>query len=416
MGSSTLAPLVLAALSLPMAGAWAQQPAPPAVSTEGVKTPPLRLLSESELPEFADVFASQKGLVKAAKRTLAYLENYKGPKYFRLGGRDYGVGALTDSILVLLEILKAEPTPGELNARIRENFDVYQSVGTDGAGRVVFSAYYQPTLPASLKKSPTYPYPLYKRPPDMVETELGDFSKKDNGETLIGRVDKRKRFVPYFTRADIDIRKVLAGKGLEIAWLKNKFDALDLHIQGSGILRFPSGRELLARYAATNARPYNSVGLLLVKANILGKEEITHDKVREYLHSHPEAEDWLLAQNPRYTFFSLVPLPDDGEPFGTTEQSLVPARSIAVDPAVIPLGALAYFAAVSPQADKEGRLLGQFPSSRLALCMDTGGAIKGPGRVDIYAGHGKQAETTARNQWNEGKLYILVKKIPPRER
>ena len=97
-------------------------------------------------------------------------------------------------------------------------------------------------------------------------------------------------------------------------------------------------------------------------------------------------------------------------------ESLVPARSIAIDPAVIPLGALAWFSTVSPQADKDGRLLGQFANSRFALGMDTGGAIKGPGRVDIYAGHGKQATTTARNQWNEGKLYIMVKKVPQRER
>ena len=173
---------------------------------------------------------------------------------------------------------------------------------------------------------------------------------------------------------------------------------------------------MLAKYAGTNAHAYNSVGLLLVRAGLFTKDEINRDKLRDYLHAHPEAEDWILASNPRYTFFELAPLPADGEPFGTVNQSLVPARSIAIDPAVIPLGALAYFTTTSPQADKQGKLLGQFPNARFALCLDTGGAIKGPGRVDIYAGHGPQAATTARNQWNDGKLYILLKKIPPRDR
>jgi len=392
---------------------WAQAPA---VSTAPAKAPALRLLSEEEIPDFADSFPSKRGLVKAAHKTLAYLEKSSGPKFIRIGERDYGAAILADSIKALLEILKAEPAPEELREKIKESFDVFQSAGSDGAGKVVFSAYYQPTLPASLKKSPAHPYPIYRKPPDMVTMEPGLFDKKCNGEPLIGRVDKDKRLVPYFTREQIDVRKVLAGRDLEIAWLKNKFDRLDLHIQGSGILRFPSGKEMLAKYAATNALPYQSVGLLLLKANVFGKEELSHDKIRQYLRAHPEGEDWILAQNPRYTFFELVPLPTDGEPFGTMEQSLVPARSIAVDPAVIPLGALAFFTTVSPQADREGRLLGQSPNSRFALCMDTGGAIKGPGRVDIYAGHGPQAQATARSQWHEGKLFILLKKIPARER
>ena len=414
-----IALLALALTALATAHLKAQPSAPGSpveLSTPAVKAPPLRLLSESELPFFEDSFKSKAGLVKAAKKTLAYLEKRKGPRYIRIGERDYAPAALADSVTELLRILKSSATADELNARILESFDVFQSVGSDGAGKVVFSSYYQPTLAASLKKSSNYPYPLYRRPSDMVEADLGAFDKKFGDDVLIGRVDKDRRLVPYFARADIDIRKALKGKGLEIACLQNKFDALDLHIQGSGILRFPSGKEVLAKYAATNARPYNSVGMLLVKANVLGKDEVTHEKVRQYLRAHPEAEDWILAQNPRYTFFELAPLPPDGEPFGTINESLVAARSIAIDPAVIPLGAVAYFETTSPQVDPDGRLLGQFPNSRFALCMDTGGAIKGPGRVDIYAGHGMQADTTAKNQWNEGRLYILVKKIPPRER
>jgi membrane-bound lytic murein transglycosylase A len=408
-------------LSLSLAGilAAAPEPAPPTAAAAATVLPaaaPLRLLAPEELPVFADTFKAKAGFIKAAKKTLSYLGKSAGPKYLHIGGRDYSPAMLADSIRELLKILDEAKTPESFDALVRERFDVFQSVGSDGQGKVVFSSYYQPLLPASAKKSPKYPIPIYRRPSDMVEVDLSAFGLKNGNDALVGRVGKDKRVVPYFTREEIDVRKALRGKGLELAWLQNKWDVLDLHIQGSGILKYRSGKEMLARYAATNARPYNSVGLTLIKAGALPREGLSYDKIRDYFKSHPEAEDWVIAQDPRYTFFELAPLPPDGEPLGTVMESLVPARSIAIDPAVIPLGALAWFATVSPQADKDGRLLGQFPNSRFALCMDTGGAIKGPGRVDIYAGHGKQATTTARNQWNEGKLYILVKKIPQRER
>jgi len=347
---------------------------------------------------------------------LDYLSKTNETRYLHIGGRDYSPAMLADSIRELLKTLDEAKTPEALDALVRERFDVFQSAGSDGQGKVVFSSYYQPALPASTKRSAKYSIPIYRRPSDMVEVDLSAFGMKNGGDALVGRVGKDKRVVPYFTREEIDVRKALRGKGLELAWLQNKWDVLDLHIQGSGILKFPSGKELLARYAATNARPYNSVGLTLVKAGALPREGLSYDKIRDYFKSHPEAEDWVISQDPRYTFFELVPLPLDGEPKGTAMESLAPARSIAVDPAAIPLGALAWFSTISPQADNDGRLLGQFPNSRFALCMDTGTAIKGPGRVDIYAGHGKQAAATARNQWHEGKLFILVKKLPPRER
>lgn len=415
---SNLQAWTLLCLALAPSSAFAQTASSPTFVSTMAARPALRLLTEDELPVFEDSFKSTSGLVKAANKTLAYLAKEKpAGRYLRLGERDYGYAVLEDSIRALLEILKSSGSPAGLNERIRKEFDVYQSNGLDGTGRVVFSSYYQPVLTASLKKTEKYRFPLYRKPADMVEADLGLFDKKYNGETLTARVDKKtNRLVPYFSREEIDIRKALAGKGHEVAWLKDRFDVLDLHIQGSGILKLTSGKEVLARYAATNARPYNSVGLTLVKTGVMTRDEITHDKLRNYLIDHPESESWLLSQNPRYTFFEVVPLPADGEPFGSVQESLTPARSIAIDPAVIPLGALAFFTTSTPQADKDGRLLGQFPNSRFALCMDTGGAIKGPGRVDIYAGHGKEAATTARNTWNDGKLYILIKKVPPRDR
>lgn len=414
---TTLLAVILAAAL----GASAQPPSTTTaagISSTTYAGPALKPVAPADLPRFEESFKGRAGLIRAAKKAIKYLESLPQNKTLHIADRDYGPAALIDSAKTMIVLAQESKTSDELDRRVRETFDVYQSAGLDGQGRVVFSSYYQPYLRASLKKAPGYPYPIYKRPSDMVEIDLAAFDRKmANGDPLVlGRVGKDKRVTPYFSREEIDRRKALAGKGLEVAWLKDRFDALDLHIQGSGILKLTSGKEVLAKYAATNSASYNSVGLVLVKAGVFTRDEITHDKLRDYLRKNPDAESWILAQNPRYTFFDLAPLPEDGEPFGAAQQSLIPARAIAIDTAVVPLGALTFFTTTSPQADKEGRLLGMFPSARFAFGLDTGGAIKGPGRVDIYAGHGSQAATTARGQWADGRLYVLVKKLPARER
>jgi membrane-bound lytic murein transglycosylase A len=399
---------------LPLFFAAACLAQPPSISTAPA-VPAFRPVAEAEWPEMVDTFKSRDGLVKAAKRTLAYLE--KAPAFrFKLADREYGSAVLADSAREIIRLNELSRSATDFALAVRENFEAFQSNGLDGGGRVVFSSYYQPVLQASLKKAPGYSYPLYRKPPDMIEADLGAFDKKYEGQSLIGRVSKEKKFVPYFSRDQINSHGAFAGKGYEVAWLKDKFEVLDIHIQGSGILRLPTGKEVMARFAGTNALPYNSAAMLLIKMGAFSKEEISHDKVRAYFKAHPESVDTVLSSNPRFTFFEIVPLPKDGEPFGTANQSLVPARSIAFDMSVLPLGALVFFETSTPQADKDGRLLAIAPNSRFAFVLDTGGAIKGPGRVDIYAGHGEMATTTARNTWNDGKLWVLIKKLPPRER
>ena len=212
------------------------------------------------------------------------------------------------------------------------------------------------------------------------------------------------------------MRKALEGRGLEIAWPADQFDRLDLHIQGSGLPEFPDGTLRLARFAATNALPYRSVGLALAGSGALKREDLNRERLVGYLHEHPEGESWLLSQNPRYTFFELVGVPPGGEPFGKTDQPLVAGRSIAVDPAFSPLGAAAFIRLPLIQTDASGALLGKAGTSRLVFCQDTGGAIQGPGRVDLYVGHGAQAKSLATQVWDAGELYLLIKKLPPRQR
>lgn len=383
------------------------EPAKPAVS--------LRRVEPDQWPPIADELDT-RSLARAAAKSLKYLDSLKDQKKsFKVGDRDVGLGLLTETVRAVVDAAREAKTAAELESRLKEGFELYQSVGSDGQGKVVFSSYYQPVLPASLRQTKKYKYPIYRKPGDMLEADLGAFNAKFKGETVLGR-SANGSLVPYFDRRDIDVREALKGRKLEVAWLANQFDRLDLHIQGSGILELPDGRKMLAKFAATNALPYKSVGLSVVGSGAMSRAEITHQKLREYLTEHPEGEAWLISQNPRYTFFDVVALPEDGQPFGTINEPLTPGRSIAIDPKVIPLGAVGYMKLPMPQASREGEFLGVFPTSRLTMCQDTGGAILGPGRVDIYMGHGPQAKTSAVNQWHEGQLYVLLKKVPARDR
>lgn len=389
-----------------------------AVPDRGGKPPPSRTKRAVELvppdrwPDMSDGLPVES-LAAAAESSIAFLEASE-QKLYRFGDRRIGTGLLLETARELLRIRRESKNPGELASRLKAGFDLYR-VGSPKTGEAHFSSYYQPVLRASRKRSGEFRYPLYRKPPDMIEADLGAFDPKLKGRTAIGRMDGR-RFVPYFDRRDIDVRKTLEGKGLEIAYLSSGFDRLNIHIQGSGILRFRDGTEALARYAATNGLPYKSVGMSVVGAGVMTREEITAEKLKKYLAEHPEGEAWLISRNPRYTFFELVPLPDGKEPFGSAGQPLVAGRSIAVDPKATPLGATAYLTFPMIQADEAGRFLGKRPARRFVMCHDTGGAIKGPGRVDLYVGHGSEAESTARNVWERGRLYVLLKKLPGRRR
>ena len=374
--------------------------------------PAVVLVPPDQWPDFHDDLSSAS-LAAAGARSQSYLQA-QGDRLFSFGDREIAARLLIETLDELVRIRSEATDDAELAARLKEGFDLYR-VGESTAGWAHLSAYYQPTLPASLEPTEEYRYPLFRKPTDMMEVDLGDFNAKWKGETLIGRMDA-DRLVPYFDRRDIDVRDSLKGRGLELAWLKSQFDRLNLHIQGSGILRLPDGSLRLAKYAATNGQPYKSVGLAVAGSGAMSREELNAATLRKFLEEHPEGESWLVSQNPRYTFFDLAPLPVDEEPFGSLQQPLTAGRSVAADVKHTPLGMVGYLAFPMPQADGEGRLLDKRLTRRFVLAQDTGGAIQGPGRLDLYVGHGTEAETTARKVWEKGTFYVLIKKAPERTR
>lgn len=268
-------------------------------------------------------------------------------------------------------------------------FAVAGADGTDG----LFTGYYEPEVRGSQQPSAAYGVPLYRRPPDLV-TDLSD-------ETLVGRVlDGRLR--PYETRAEIEAG-ALAGLGLELLWLADPIEAFFLQVQGSGRVRLPDGRVIRVGYAASNGHPFTAIGRLLVERGELTREAATMQTVRQWLRDHPAEAPGVMEANARYIFFRE--LPGDG-PFGSLGVVLTPGRSLAVDASLIPLGAPLWLDTTYSEGTPEA---GQ-PLRRLMVAQDTGGAIKGAVRGDVYWGSGEAALQYAGPMKQRGRYYLLLPK------
>jgi membrane-bound lytic murein transglycosylase A len=274
-------------------------------------------------------------------------------------------------------------------------FTVYQASGTDAQRTVVFSSYYEPTVSARLTKSGAYRFPLYARPPDLVDVDLGAFDAAYQGARIAGRLDG-PHVVPYPTRSDIDSRRILSGKNLEIAWAKDPLDILDLQIEGSGWLDLGKKRLERIRYDGDNGRRYQSIGQYLIASGRIPAKKFSRQAFRQYLSRHPQERQALLNVNERYIFFRIDASTSGAFAYGNIDVPLTAGRSIATDPKLFPKGALAW-------VDLPG-------VRRFVLNQDEGGAIQGPGRVDLFAGEGAGAANFASHLWHKGKLYFLVKK------
>ena len=183
-------------------------------------------------------------------------------------------------------------------------------------------------------------------------------------------------------------------------------DVFFLQIQGSGKVYLDDGDVINVHYHTTNGQPYRSIGKLLIDEEKITVEEMSMQKIREYLNNHPEEMDGVFNYNPSYVFFKIEP---EG-PLGNINVKLTPGRSIALDRFIFPKGALVFIQTEKPVVDSAGQIHRWQPFSRFALNQDTGGAIRGPGRADLFWGNGPYAEIAAGHMKHTGKLFFLVLK------
>ncbi|MGD2185032.1 MAG: MltA domain-containing protein [Desulfobacterales bacterium] len=373
-----------------------------------IKKPPeeLALVRKSAFsyPNFSDDLAFD-GLEHSILKSIAYLQKVPADRGYQFGQDRIDAAHLMKSLQNFLDFIRTQPSGRELKQFIRSNYHVYQSIGRDQKGEVLFTGYYEPHLSGRLFPDEEFQFPIYTLPKDIIKVDLSAFAEKYKGETIVGRFTG-ETIVPYHDRREIEEEAVLAGKAEPLVWLKDPVDAFFLQIQGSGKVFLDTGEVINVHYHGTNGRPYRSIGALLIEEQKISKEEMSMQKIRAYLHDHPEEMASVLNHNPSYVFFKLEP---EG-PLGYINVLLTPGRSIALDRRIFPPAALAFIQTKKPVVDSAGQIDSWTDFGRFVLNQDTGGAIRGPGRADLFWGNGPYAEIAAGHLAHTGKLYFLLLK------
>jgi membrane-bound lytic murein transglycosylase A len=353
-----------------------------------------KLTNPEDYPDFGAGFRNRQGLVEAIDNSLAYYAKPSSQEHFPY--LDITHERAIQTLEVFKKVIAEAKDPADLNRIIAERFDVYISIGCDDLGTVLYTGYCTPIFKGSLERSVEYRYPLYKRPPDL---EI-----KTDG-TPMGRKTKSGSIVPYYTRGEIETKQLLAGKSLELVYLKDPLEVYIAHVQGSAIIELADGTQRCAGYHGKTDRPYTSLGLSLVADGKIDRSELSLQKIMEYLDLHPHELKHYMNKNESYVFFHWA----EGGPRGSLNTPVIPYRSIATDKAVFPRGLLTFIVTELPEMRTRDEVVFE-PYYGFGLDQDTGGAIRSAGRCDVYMGVGPDALLLAGRTNAEGKLYYLAVK------
>ncbi len=355
-----------------------------------------------DFPSFTDD-GERESLQRAIEQSLHFYSRIPPDRTFSLGELSITANTLKETLELFSQLLNE----GALdNETLAEHFHVYRSRATSESGESLVTGYFEPVLEARLQPDSSFHYPLYGLPPELLTIDLNSFdAERFEGTRLVGRVEEN-RVVPFYTRQEIDQKEKIASQECQIAWIEDPIDGFFLHVQGSGKLHLGHGEYARVGYAGTNGHPYRSIGRYLIDQGILEREIVSLQTIRDHLQTHPEQRDEVLFYNPRYIFFRWV---DEG-PVGAINVVLTPGRSVATDPQMHPQGAVGFLETQQPLVNEAGNLLGWKPLRRWVVNQDTGGAIKGVGRTDLFFGSGKAAEGLAGNMKSPGRIYFLVKR------
>jgi membrane-bound lytic murein transglycosylase A len=277
----------------------------------------------------------------------------------------------------------------DARAFFEDNFELAQV----GDGKSLATGYYEPEIEGARQRSAKYAVPIYRRPPDLVEVELGLFSDDLKGKRIRGRVEGQ-RFVPYPDRTAIE-EGALVGRGLEIAWAADPVEFFFLQVQGSGRLRLPDGGIMRIGYDNQNGRDYTGIGRLMRERGLLQPGQTSMQGIMAWLRANPEEGRKIMRENKSWVFFRELTGPG---PLGALGLPVVARVSVAADPAFVPLGAPAFLS--MDRADATG----------LWVAQDTGGAIKGSNRFDTFWGAGADARATAGGMSARGTAFVLLPK------
>lgn len=272
------------------------------------------------------------------------------------------------------------------------------AITVNGSSDALFTGYYEPEVQGSRRRGGAYQTPILALPTDLVQA-----SNPAGGKT-VGR-SSDGQIVPYYDRAQI-VGGALDNRRLELFWLADPIDAFVLQIQGSGRIRLPNGAIARVGYAGQNGQTYVPIGRRLIERGEMTADQVSMQSIRAWLVAHPDQAAALMNENPAYVFFRELPgLPtNEGAP-GSFGVPLTPGRSLAVDRSLLPLGAPVFIETTDP--------LNASSIQRLTMAQDTGGAIKGALRGDVYFGWGAEAEDRAGKMRQHGRIWLLLPRAGP---
>jgi membrane-bound lytic murein transglycosylase A len=347
------------------------------------------------LPDIAGAYAAREaGLLDAIGQSLRWFAAPSSQRYFPFEDICTHEHA-KQSLVAFRDLVSRGLPPKEFEAEVVARFDVYISVGCDMKGTVLYTGYYSPELKASLTPTGEYSYPLYRRPADLVTDPV-------SGEPQ-GRRGPDGSLSPYPTRREIEEGGLL--RGTELVWLPDEMSAYIAHVNGSARLELTDGRTIHVGYAGKTDRPYVGLGRSLVDAGLVDKDRLSLPAVIEAWKKHPREVKEMMNRNESYVFF--MEYGGDKWPSGSLGVRVTTRATLATDKAIYPRAGVVLVdtKAVSLTSGKTDFL-------RFMLDQDTGGAIRAPGRADIYMGVGRDAEVLAGGQYAEGQLYYFFLKPP----
>lgn len=264
----------------------------------------------------------------------------------------------------------------------------------------LFTGYYMPLLKGSYKKSARFNVPLYETPDNLITIDLGLFFSHLKNKKIIGRL-VGKSIVPYFTRKEINAGAIKKHANV-LLWVEDPIDRLFLEIQGSGIIEFKNGKRILVGYDAQNGAPYTSIAGVLIKKGVMTKDNASMQGIKNYLDRHPKQRDAIINENKSFVFFRKLNI---DAALGSQGVALTPGYSMAIDREWVPMGAPVWLSTSRPSSKEPDR---NIPFQRLMIAQDTGGAIKGKVRGDVFWGGGEKATTIAGHMKNEGHYWLLL--------
>jgi len=304
-------------------------------------------------------------------------------------------------------VVAASPTDAEFTrVFIEQQLTAYRITRVTGRKREttgLVTGYYEPLLQGSRERSEQYATPLYRRPDDLLIVDLASVIPELKGRRVRGRLEGNK-VVPYFSRGETRGAASLAGR--EIVWIDNALDAFMLEVQGSGRVQLTTGETIRLQYEDQNGHPYRSIGKYLADQGVMPIEQVNMPAIRAWLAANPQRLNEVLDSNPSVVFFREGALDDPSVgPKGALGIPLTAGRSIAVDPKFLPLGAPMFLSTTQP-----GTAL---PLQRLVVAQDTGGAIRGPVRADLFFGFGAEAGAQAGMMKYDGEMWLLWPRAAP---